>query len=322
MNATLVFALMFATAAFVLTLALTLPTLGESGVSRRRLLSRLHQSASNSQSEIKQLIRQKKLEGLGPLAAALEQSHLTNGLRQLIEHAGSQRSVAAILLWSVVVALALAVLAFLLSKTGLFAVGAFVLGLTLPTFKLIYDRNKRIESFEERLPDAIDIMKRAIQAGYPFTESMRVVADEMDGPVAAEFGITFMDINYGAPLSDALNAMLERMPSTTLMALVTSVVVQKETGGRLTEILERINHVVRGRTKFQRKVKTLSSEGRFSAWVLAMMPFVLVVMLQLTSPNYIQELVSRPEGRKMVLWAFVGMLAGIFWMRQIIRIKV
>lgn len=318
----LIFMLMFGGAVFMLVVALTVPSFGSGGISRKRLMGRLTNLMKDSPSEISHLIRQKKQEKLSPLARLLENATAFEKLRLLIEHSGSEMSVARWAVLSIMAGVAGFVGFLLLSKSLIVAVMALFAVGALPTAKLIRDRAHRIDDFESHLPEAIDVMRRAIQAGYPFTEALRVVADEMDGPVASEFGITFMDINYGASVNSALMAMLERVPSITLMSLVTSIMVQKESGGNLTEILENINRVVRGRFQFQRRVKTLAAEGKFSAWVLALMPFVLFVFLQIRSPKYTELLLGTPDGRELVFWAFGGMMIGILWMRRIIRIEV
>ena len=121
----------------------------------------------------------------------------------------------------------------------------------------------------------------------------------MDDPVAAEFEMTFGDINYGNDVRKAMLGLLGRMPSVTVMALVTSILVQKETGGNLAEILENISNVIRGRFKFQRKVKTYTAEGRMSAWVLAMVPLVLFVILWVVTPDYLPVLLDDPRGQEL-----------------------
>jgi tight adherence protein B len=116
--------------------------------------------------------------------------------------------------------------------------------------------------------------------------------------------------------------LLERMPSMTVMLLVTSILIHRDTGGNLTEVLERLSRLVRERFRFQRKVRTLSAEGRMSAWVLVSVPFVLAAGIMLTTPGYLPMLINEPLGRKLALAAFVGMLLGIFWIRRIVRIQV
>jgi tight adherence protein B len=191
----------------------------------------------------------------------------------------------------------------------------------MPILKVSSDRSRRFAAFEEQLPDALDSMVRALKAGHPFNETLRLVADEQKGVVAQEFGLTFADINYGNDVRRAMLGLLERMPSMTVMMLVTSILLHRETGGNLTEILERLSSLIRGRFRFQRKVKTLSAEGRMSAWVLVAIPFVLTVALMLTTPDYLPMLLKEPIGHKLIASAFTAMLLGIFWIRKLIRIE-
>jgi len=140
--------------------------------------------------------------------------------------------------------------------------------------------------------------------------------------VAHEFGLTFADINYGNDVRRAMLGLLERMPSMTVMMLVTSILIHRETGGNLTEVLERLSNLIRGRFRFQRKVKTMSAEGRMSAWVLIAIPFVLAAAIVVMNPAYLTLLVKDPVGQKLIVGAFGSMLVGIFWIRKIIRIQV
>ena len=165
-------------------------------------------------------------------------------------------------------------------------------------------------------------MCRALRAGHPFSETLRLVAEEQRGAVAREFGLTFADINYGNDVRRAMLGLLERMPSMTVMMLVTSILIHRETGGNLTEVLERLSRLIRERFRFQRKVRTLSAEGRMSAWVLVSVPFVLAAVIMLTTPEYLPLLINEPIGQKLSLAAFGAMLVGIFWIRRIIRIQV
>jgi len=176
--------------------------------------------------------------------------------------------------------------------------------------------------FEEQLPEAMDIMVRALKAGHPFTETLKLVAEEMEQPISTEFGITFADINYGLDIKNAFLNLLERIPNITLMTVVIAVIVQRETGGNLAETLANISAIVRGRFRFQRKVRTLSAEGRMSAWILVLIPFTLFLGLMVTSPNYLKPLITDPAGMKIIAVAFVMIVIGIFWLRRIIRIDI
>ena len=189
-------------------------------------------------------------------------------------------------------------------------------------FKVKRDRVKRLEKFEEQFPEALDVMVRALKAGHPFSSSMQMVAEEMADPVAKEFGLTFSDINYGNDVRHAMLGMLERVPSMNVMAFVTSILVQKETGGNLTELLSQISSVIRGRFKLNRKILSLSAEGRMSSWVLTLIPFILFIMIMVTTPDYLVILTESEQGIKLISISCVGMIIGIYWLRRIIRIEV
>jgi len=132
----------------------------------------------------------------------------------------------------------------------------------------------------------------------------------------------FGDINYGNDVRRAMLGLLSRVPSVTVMALVTAILVQKETGGNLAEILEKISTVIRGRFKLQRKVQSYTAEGRMSAWVLAMVPLVLFIALWVTTPDYLPILIEDERGQKMVVFGFVSSVVGVLWIRKILRIDV
>jgi tight adherence protein B len=183
-------------------------------------------------------------------------------------------------------------------------------------------RTERMTKFEEQLPDAIDSMRRALKAGHPFGATLKLVAEDMEDPIAREFELTFADLNYGNDIRRAMLGLLQRVPSLTVMALVTSVLVQKETGGNLAEILEQISKVIRGRFRFYRRVKTLSAEGRLSGWILALIPFVLVVVITLTTPTYLPVLLESPTGMKLITAGAIAGFIGILWIRRIIRVEV
>lgn len=188
--------------------------------------------------------------------------------------------------------------------------------------KISMDYKARMRRFEEGLVEALDVMTRALRAGQPFNESMLMVAQELQGPVAEEFGLTFAELNYGLSPQQAFENMLERVPSITLKALVVAVLLQRETGGNLAELLEKISKVLRGRFRFHRKVKTLSAEGRMSSVVLIAVPFVLFGMLHVTSPEYVAILISDPTGHKMITVSLVLLVIGIIWVRKLTRIDV
>jgi tight adherence protein B len=308
-------------AVFLLSQVLIVPTFGSDARARKLLRRKLHDlGATETESQVASLLRQKYLRDLSPLERRLESLPLMEKLGRLIEQSGhsilAHRLVAA--------SLALAVVAFA-AMLAIFqnvplALLSMAAGAAAPLLYVYRERRQRLEKFEEQLPDAVDVMKRALRAGHPFNTCLKLVADDMEPPIGREFELTFADVNYGNDLRRALLGMLLRVPSTNLMAIVTAVLIQKETGGNLAEVFDRIAQVIRARFRFGRKVRTLSAEGRLSAWILALVPIVLAGVLWFLSPDYLPPLLTDPMGRKLIAFACGLLVVGVFWMRRIIRI--
>lgn len=215
-----------------------------------------------------------------------------------------------------------------------FAVGTYfalpfllVAGLTLgcaflPLLHVQKKRQKRIQMIEQQLPDALDFLGRAMRAGHAFVGALKMVGDEMPQPVGGEFRITFDEINYGIPLAEALTNLAIRVPSTDLRYFVIAVLIQRETGGNLSELLDNISALIRARLKLLGSIRVLSAEGRLSAWILSLLPFVLTAVINVVNPNFMSVLWSDPAGLKLIWAALFLMALGIFWMRRIIRIRV
>lgn len=318
-----IFVLMVFVTVILLMQGLVVPVFGENAKTRKRLKKRIAEIEATSDTEaFSSLLRQKYLRQLSPFERRLELLPAMEALARRIEQAGHK-----ILAYRLVaIALMFGVAALIGSwsyfRSPVMAFAAAAIAAYLPFMKISIDRVQRMQKFEEQLPDAIDTMKRALRAGHPLAATLRLVAEEMDDPVAGEFELTFGDINYGNDVRRAMLGLLSRVPSVTVMALVTSVLVQKETGGNLAEILDKISTVIRGRFRFQRKVQTYSAEGRMSAWVLAMVPMVLFVTLWFTTPDYLPVLLNDERAPKIIGYGFFSTVAGIFWIRKILRIEV
>ncbi len=319
----LIFLGMVFIAVFLLAQGVVVPVFGEAGKMRKRIRGRLHVlEKANNLPNMQTVLRQKYLTRLSPLEARLEQLPFMASLTQLIEQSGHEYRAYRVLFLGIAMGVGAGSLVLLFSSLWWMALAVAFAVAWLPLLKILRDRNKRFAEFEEGLPDALDAMCRALRAGHPFNETLRLVAEEHKGPVAHEFGLTFADINYGNDVRRAMLGLLERMPSMTVMMLVTSILIHRETGGNLTEVLERLSRLIRGRFRFQRKVRTLSAEGRMSAWVLVAIPFVLAVVIVFTTPSYLPVLLNEPIGHKLIIGAFGCMLVGIYWIRRIIRIQV
>lgn len=310
-------------AVFFLSQGMIVPVFGENRKTRKLLEARLRDIDQGVETEdISSILREKYLQKLSPWEAQLESLPWMVSLGRLIEQSGNRILAYRLVLFSVVLAVVGAYVSWRLTRlVPVTALVAIVMGIA-PIMKIRRDRAKRFERFEEQLPDCIDIMRRALLAGHPFTTTLKLVAEDADEPAAREFELTFSDLSYGNDVRRAMLGLLGRIPSVTVMALVTSVLVQKETGGNLAEILRQISGVIRGRFRFHRKVKTMSAEGRMSAWVLAMVPLGLFAFLSFANPTYLPMMLDDPMGQKMAVFAAVWSMIGVYVIRRIIRIDV
>jgi tight adherence protein B len=320
---TVIFLVLVFVAVFLLAQGLVVPVFGESARTRRLLQQRLRTIQADAEhGELTPLLREKYLRRLSPFARQLESLPGMERLARLVEQAGSSVPAHRYVVVAAVLAVAGGIAGWATTRMPVVVAVGVLVATSLPFLKLVRDRKRRMDAFEQQLPDAIDVMKRALRAGLPFNSALRLVADDMDDPIAGEFKTTFADINYGNDVRRAMLGLLLRIPSVSMMAMVTAVLVQKETGGNLAEIFERIASVIRGRFRFHRKVRTLSAEGRLSAWILALVPLVLFGVVWVTTPEYLPVLLEHPFGRKLIVFAVVMGFLGIFWIRRVIRIEV
>ncbi|GAB2892506.1 type II secretion system F family protein [Paraburkholderia jirisanensis] len=195
-------------------------------------------------------------------------------------------------------------------------------GALMPLLWVRRKRAKRMALIEQQLPEAADLVARAMLAGHSFPSALGMVGDEMQKPLGAEFKLAFDEINFGASMSDALENMVRRVPLDDLRYFVIAVLIQREAGGNLAEVLNNISAIIRERLKLLGKVRVLSAEGRLSAWILCLLPFALCGVIMLINPDLMQVFWSDPTGIRMAGVALVFMLFGILWSRKIVRIHV
>ena len=308
-------------AVFVLMLGITNSASGNAKM-RRTLRRRLERIGVDAQQDAASILREKYLTSLTPLERQMEELPHMGKLAELGEQAGRPGPGYQVALTSLLLAFVAGVVCGSVMHSLLLGLVATALGLVVPYMRLTILRRRRMQKIEEQIPDALDVIKRALRAGHPFNAAIKLVADDMDGPIAKEFELTFSDLNFGSDVRRALLGLLQRVPSVTVMAVVTSVLVQRETGGNLAEILDQISKVVRSRFKFERKVRSLAAEGKMSAWVLALVPVALVGLMSVSSPGYLPVLLINPLGIKLLYVAGTLGILGVLWIRRIIRIEV
>lgn len=245
-----------------------------------------------------------------------------HNLDRLLLQSGLKLNVAGFLGMSLLLAASGLVIALLLAfPILLLAVFTVVVGL-LPLFYVVNTKQKRLDTIEQQLPDSLDLMARALRAGHALPGALKMVGEEMSEPIAGEFRTTFDEMNYGVSLQDALTNLASRVPITDLRYFVISVLIQRETGGNLAELLDKISALIRARFKLLGSIRVLSAEGRLSAWILTILPFALAGVISMINPKFIGVLWTDPTGQKMVAGALLLMALGIFWMWRIIKIRV
>jgi tight adherence protein B len=189
----------------------------------------------------------------------------------------------------------------------------------VPIGLLSFKRSRRIKAFNGGLPEAIDMMGRALRAGHSMTASINIVAEQSIEPVRTEFNEVFKQQNFGLPLRDAMTQMLDRVPSQDLRVLVTGMLVQKETGGNLAEILDRIANTIRERLKIQGEIRTHTAQGRLTGWILCSLPIVMLVIINIINPGYSKMLVENPIGKMLSYAGIFLLIVGGLIIRQIIN---
>ncbi|HLW65966.1 MAG TPA: type II secretion system F family protein [Gemmataceae bacterium] len=200
-------------------------------------------------------------------------------------------------------------------------VGAFML-FVIPFLWLLQKRKTRLKKFAAQLPDAMELVARALRAGHSLASGLHVVAEEMPSPIAKEFGRVYEEQNLGVPLDEALKNLSDRIPNLDLRFFVTAVNIQRQTGGDLAEILDKIGYVIRERYKILGHVKALTAEGRLSGVVLIAMPFGLFVLMLYMKPDYVSMLWTDPMGIQMAVFALVMQVLGALCIKKIVDIKV
>ena len=246
-------------------------------------------------------------------------------LAKLIEQSGSKTTPSAVMMQSLMIAGGAGLIAFLFSKEAFrpwLPIGVAALGAALPFMWLTHLRARRLKRFEEQFPEALDLLSRAIRAGHAFQTAMGMVADELPEPVGPEFKKTFDQQNFGLPLKDALNELADRIGLLDVRFFVTAVLIQRDTGGNLSEILDNLAHVVRERFKILRQVRVHTAHGRFTGYVLLALPAVLACALMFINPEHMGLLFKERMGQIMVMGAIVMQTIGYFWIRQVIKIEV
>jgi tight adherence protein B len=294
------------------------------GPQAKRIERRLRaMSAGASPGAQASILKQRMLSEAAPLQRFLLRVPRIQELDRLLQQSGSGWTVS----FFAGLTLAVAVGAFFVASLvpllhWIFAAGLALCAALLPALFILRKRAKRMFRIVEQLPDALDLISRALKAGHAFPSGLQMVAEEAQDPVAGEFSIVHDEINFGVAVPSALTNLANRVPSPDMRHFVIAVLIQRETGGNLTELLANISALIRQRLQLVLKVRVLSAEGRLSAWILCALPVALAAVINVINPKFMSVLWTDPMGLQMIYTAVVMMVLGALWMRKIIRIRV
>jgi tight adherence protein B len=293
------------------------------GRERAALRARLRTSLSPSRTAGASLVReQDRLSSVPAVDAMLRRARaVTLPLRLLIEQSGLRLTVGGLLLECIGSSLVLFLLVAKITRHPLAGVGGAMIGALLPYLWIRRARARRLWKFEEQFPEAVDLLARSLRAGHAFSAGLILAGEELPAPVGSEFKLLHDRQNFGMPLADALKDFARRVPLLDAQFFVTAVLTQREAGGNLAEVLDKLSSVVRERFKVKRQVRVISAHGRITGWILAALSPVLTAVFLMISPHHIQTLVGDPLGIKMITVVGALQIVGAVAIRQIVKVE-
>ena len=294
-----------------------------SGPEARRIQRRLQVlSAGGSDIVAAPLIRKRLLSDVPAVERALLLLPRIHGLDRFLLQSGMTLTVAGFLAIAAAVALVGFVAAVMLGAPWWLGLTVAAVSAALWTGFVQRRRRQRMQRIGLQLPDALDLMARAMQAGHAFSSALRLVGTEGPQPIAGEFLAVFDEINFGIPLDKALGDLAVRVSTSDLRYFVVAVLIQRDTGGNLAEILGGIAALIRERQKLMGSIRVLSAEGRLSAWILSILPFALALVISFVNRDFIAKLWTDPLGIRLAGFALALMLIGIWWMWRMVKIRI
>lgn len=317
------FAVLLFAAVFLLIEGAWLWWSGNHGGGARRIARRLQlMSAHADGTDRVTILKQRRYSGLPGMERWLRRIPQLAALDRLLLQAGVTWNVAQFAAGQCAVLLAAAVLAAAIEAPPLLRMLLVALTAAAPSLMLLQARGRRLHKLEQQLPEVADFLSRALRAGHSFSNVLQMVGHEMPEPTGSEFRMAYEEINYGVPMNEALHNLAARIPLTDLRYMVIAVLIQRESGGNLAELLDNVSAMVRARLKLLAQVRVMSAEGRMSALILGLLPLGVMLMMSVFNPGYIAVLWSDPVGVRFLWYGGGGMLVGLLWMRSVIRIRV
>ena len=274
-----------------------------------------------SQREMR-LLKDELLSDIPLLHRTLLRFEVFNRLKELLRQADLKIVVNIFLLMSLITALLGGWLVFVLSHSVIITFIVMPVAALLPLMFVLRQRRRRFDLFIGQLPDALELMIRSLQAGHSFTSALQTVATEMPDPVAREFGKAYEEQNLGLNIKIALENLVERMPLPDLKLCVTAILIQREVGGNLAEVMHNISHTIRERFRIQGEIRVKSAQARLSGYIVSALPFLVFLLINLTNPSYLQPLYEHEWGTYILSGGVAMQVIGWITIRRITRIEI
>ncbi len=268
------------------------------------------------------LVRDEQLSQIPALDNLLRRSARVSAVQKTLAQAGIPMRAGNFIGLSALAGIGATVVAYMFSKRVEIAWVAMLVGFLLPYSYASFKRTKRFARFDELFPEAIDTLARAVRAGHAFTTALEMITNEVGEPISSEFRQLYEEQKFGMPVRDALMNLADRVPSVDVKFFVTAVMLQRETGGNLAEILDNLSYVIRERFKIQRQVRVYTAQGRLTMALLMGMPPIIVTVMMVLNPGFIRPLFSDPIGHTLLVAGITLQTVGYFVIRRIIRIQV
>jgi tight adherence protein B len=288
---------------------------------RQRLSEALLHSAHTDDVEVV-LARQELMSEIPWVNRVLIEMQVATRLKRVLDQADLHITVTRLFMFAIMAGMLAALAASMLTVSMLVVVAAGLVAGAVPFIHVFWRRKKRFEQFLEHLPDTLELMSRALSAGHAFSEGLYMVSTEMPEPIATEFRKTYEEQNLGLSLKLALENLTQRIPLLDLRLCVTAILIQRETGGNLAEILEKVAHTIRERFRILGDLKTLTTSSRMSAWLLCGLPIFITIVISAMNPDYMSVMVKDPRGHKLIALALFMQITGMLVVRKILRIKI
>src|SRR5262245_15017092 len=292
---------------------------------RRRIDERLkqlvHERGGASQREV-QLLKEELLSTVPAMHRMLIRFEVFNKLQTILRQADMKISVYRFVTTSLIGGFVIGLLAFLFSGSLMAMMLATGVTMAAPLLYVLRRRRRRFRVFLEQLPDALELMVRSLQAGHSFSSALQMVATEMPEPIAREFGKTYEEQNLGLNIKAALENLIERVPILDLKLCVTAVLIQREIGGNLSEVLRNISYTIRERFRVQGEIRVKSAQARLSGVIVSALPFFMFFWISLVNPNYMKTLYDHPYGVYILGAGMVMQIIGWLIIRKIVNIQI